>query len=372
VVDENVAKSFLWRYHIGKSGYPILTKKDKLHKLIGKKVKFRSPIYCKNKKVCKTCYGNLNKILHSNQIGILATQAVGERATQLVLRTFHTSFRHDTMVLLENNNYLEISKVHDLVKQGLPVNTVTCKPSGEMILAKVCEAYKTHLTDKMVVIKTMGDKPALEVTPEHKIMMFDGNYKKAGDIKKGDRLMPYPTYSSDPCVVESTKNVTLPEEEYFYDITVDNNFSNFGVKSGFFVHNSGVAQGDSKDNKNDDIISGMALAKKLFHKPSDIAEINKPEDLVNLIREVFDKYGDILTVHFEVIVAAMMWIGEKPWRLHKKREALAAEYVSILQIPTRSSWLLACAFSNIKQKVLDGLVSDDEDVESSLTKLFRY
>jgi len=57
----------------------------------GTDILLRSPIYCKSEKICHTCYGNLYKLLHSPYIGIIASQAIGERNTQLVLRTFHIS-----------------------------------------------------------------------------------------------------------------------------------------------------------------------------------------------------------------------------------------------------------------------------------------
>ena len=58
---------------------------------IGKIIYVRSPIYCKNQKICTTCYGKLHKVLNSKFIGVIAAQSLGECNTQLVLRTFHTS-----------------------------------------------------------------------------------------------------------------------------------------------------------------------------------------------------------------------------------------------------------------------------------------
>ncbi len=59
--------------------------------LVGKTLKLRSPIYCESENICKTCYGDLYKIINSKFIGVVAAQCLGERGTQLVLRTFHTS-----------------------------------------------------------------------------------------------------------------------------------------------------------------------------------------------------------------------------------------------------------------------------------------
>lgn len=63
----------------------------------GKIVKVRSPLYCKAEDgICKTCYG---RILHKNlsvpesgqNVGVISGQSLGEPATQLLLRVFHTS-----------------------------------------------------------------------------------------------------------------------------------------------------------------------------------------------------------------------------------------------------------------------------------------
>lgn len=219
-----------WRYYLDDNGEKKLIKSNSpKSEFIGKTIRLRSPIYCKSKKICRTCYGNLRNILHSDQIGIVATQAIGEKATQLVLRTFHTSG-----------------------------------------------------------------------------------------------------------AASSKKNTS------------------------------------DASNKNDDIISGMTIVKKLFHDPNSIKKIENPGELVELIRVIFGKYGKILNVHFEVIVSAMMWHETKRWRLTNNRDEIAPEYVSILQSPSRSSWLVGCAFSNLRRKLIEGVIYEDEDESSSLTDLFRY
>ena len=59
--------------------------------LLNKTVEIRSPILCRSPRICHTCYGDLHKTINSRFIGIIAAQTLGERSTQLVLRTFHTS-----------------------------------------------------------------------------------------------------------------------------------------------------------------------------------------------------------------------------------------------------------------------------------------
>jgi hypothetical protein len=59
---------------------------------INKTIKLRSPMHCKCKDgICKKCSGDIYINLHSKYLGIIAAQTLGERSTQLILRTFHIS-----------------------------------------------------------------------------------------------------------------------------------------------------------------------------------------------------------------------------------------------------------------------------------------
>lgn len=57
---------------------------------IGDIINLRSPIFCETKKLCLTCYGNLVLRHKSPYVGIIAGSKIGERGTQLIMRTFHT------------------------------------------------------------------------------------------------------------------------------------------------------------------------------------------------------------------------------------------------------------------------------------------
>lgn len=221
---KKLAKNLLYRYQILEDGTEKRIEEEDIPNLVGKRIKVRSPIYCRSKRICKKCYGDLHNYLHSTQVGIIATQAVGERITQLVLRTFH------------------ISGVAD------------------------------------------------------------------------------------------------------------------------------ASSGTGDENK--DIISGMGIVNKLFHKPKTLG-VKTPEDFINSIYGVFGRHGSIHLVHFEIIVSAMMWSERRLWRLTKNRNQKSYEWVSILKTPSKASWLLGAAFSNLKSKLIEGILTEKEDEATSLTKLFR-
>jgi DNA-directed RNA polymerase subunit beta' len=190
----------------GKTLYKIT--RENCKDLIGKFVEIRSPILCKNPKICQTCYGDLHKSINSRFIGIIAAQTLGERATQLVLRTFHTS--------------------------------------GTAII-------------------------------------------------KG-------------------------------------------------------AQDNKQSMKQKDIIGDLATVASLLHKFKD-------KDYVDIVDQLFEAYdADIYQVHFECVVARLMWKDYKKWRLLKDRNKVKPSYYSVQSVPNQESWILAMAFSNPKRSILQGIL----------------
>ena len=87
-ISNDLAKRLLYRYYYDENG--VLQKVESPDQIVGRTIKLRSPIHCKSKHICKTCYGGLYEIHKSKFVGIIAAQTLGERSTQLTLRTFHT------------------------------------------------------------------------------------------------------------------------------------------------------------------------------------------------------------------------------------------------------------------------------------------
>jgi DNA-directed RNA polymerase subunit beta' len=210
VKDRRKAFMLVNRYALSEDGKQLykLTK-DNCIGTIGKTIKIRSPILCKNPRICKTCYGDLYKTINSRFIGIIAAQTLGERSTQLVLRTFHTS--------------------------------------------------------GSAIIKGQDDN------------------------------------------VESQM-------------------------------------------KQKDIIGDLETVASLLHKFPD-------KDYVTITDKLFDAYdASIYHVHFECVVAQLMWKNYKKWRLLDNRDKVKPNYYSIQSVPNQESWILAMAFSNPKRSILHGIL----------------
>jgi UDP-N-acetylglucosamine enolpyruvyl transferase len=77
----------------------------------GQAIQLRTPIYCESKKICHTCYGELIKRIKSPYVGVIAGASIGERGTQLIMRTFHTGgaatlAQHDILQEIIDNDPL--------------------------------------------------------------------------------------------------------------------------------------------------------------------------------------------------------------------------------------------------------------------------
>lgn len=202
------AQMLVNRFMAGKDQRLIRITKDNYLQLVGKAIKIRSPILCQSPKICHTCYGELQKNLNSRFIGIIAAQTLGERGTQLVLRTFHTS--------------------------------------GSAII-------------------------------------------------KGEA-------SADQWMLQK------------------------------------------------DIIGDLAAVSELLHK-------FRGKSYEDIVAELFDAYDkDIHHVHFECVVAQLMWSNYKKWRLLSNRNTIQPDYYSIQSVPNQESWILAMAFSNPKRSILQGIL----------------
>lgn len=141
-----LAKSLRHRWYLDDDGQLKMVSENGFKNLLGKTIKLRSPIFCKNPRICKKCYGDLYKILHSKYIGVIAAQALGEVATQLTLRTFHVSGvaqmskgqQDDTQQDIIN----DLTNVKKILHGGDDWNTTGYK---DMIM-KLFHIYSNHKT----------------------------------------------------------------------------------------------------------------------------------------------------------------------------------------------------------------------------------
>jgi len=118
MTDKKFAEMFLYRVMTLSPTGPMFTlTRDNIDAVVGNTCYVRSPITCMAPAgtICHTCYGHLFKKHNSRQIGYIASQSLGERSTQLTLRTKHTSGATDIVL----PSWLEI--VDGVMKSTIPV-----------------------------------------------------------------------------------------------------------------------------------------------------------------------------------------------------------------------------------------------------------
>jgi len=125
-------------------------------------------------------------------------------------------------------------------------------------------------------------------------------------------------------------------------------------------HNSGVASID-KDNTNNsdemeqnDIVGALTLISKLVHK---YEKDRNADDLVADIFKIYSQDRFFIHVHFECLVAQLMWYGDKhKWRTIDDRKNKPYQMKSIVSVPSLESWIMGVSFSNTKKELINSLL----------------
>lgn len=214
-----LVKSLIGRWYYDDNDQLQLITRQNYLELCGKTIRLRSPIYCKSPQLCKKCYGKSNEICHSKYVGIIAAQALGEVATQLTLRTFHTG--------------------------GIAI-------------------------------------------------MSDGG-----------------------------------------------------------------------DNSQKDIISDLSVVNKILHAN----EISDETDMLKQLFSIYSRHKTLLLVHFECVISQMMRYGNMKWRLSDPRNRDDCQIISIENVPSKESFLLALAFSRPYNYIVSGILGSSQTTDGILERM---
>lgn len=116
-------------------------------------------------------------------------KATWENKTVKSARITGDCFTGDTEILTVNNEKLPIAKLEKMIEQGENVYTFSSSETGEIEVSKVVKCWKKSETDNLVKVYLDNDT-YFECTPDHKIMLRDGTYQKAIELKENTSLMP--------------------------------------------------------------------------------------------------------------------------------------------------------------------------------------
>lgn len=146
--------------------------------------------------------------------------------------------REDTNIRT-SEGILSIKELSELFEQepDKKVYVLSCNKYGIITQGRVLWCDKTKEVNKLYRI-TVNGKFTVESTDNHPFLMEDLKYKRADLLVKGDSLKGYDL--DNQYIVTNIEVITLDIPEYVYDLEVEE-FHNFALEGGIFVHNSNKA-----------------------------------------------------------------------------------------------------------------------------------
>lgn len=168
--------------------------KDNFNEFINKDLYIRSPLTClsKNGKICHKCYGYLFKKHNSRQIGYIAAQSIGERASQLTLRTKHTSGA--TNISLPD--WIQIEE--GFIKTKVPTIIITNNNDTTIINSKTEEEVDLPYSSIEIICENMKEEIINEDDDPDIDNLIKGGYEVDG--RDDDELL----INSDDSIIKYT------------------------------------------------------------------------------------------------------------------------------------------------------------------------
>jgi len=302
VTEEN-KNSILHRYLM-----PSLTVITNPDLYIGQEITIRSPIYCeaKDQGICSVCYGNLSTM---SQIGIIAAQTLGERSTQLIMKTFHTGGLVKQLSLSLSKN----------IPKAISIDGVDLVATADCYLIIEDTDKIKYLENSMVVLKQV-----LIIKAQKDEMRWEIPYS----IKLNKELTP----------------ALLQPHKIIYALQA-------GEKIGTFLLE---AQG---------VQSSIATIISYLRSAHDTA----PDQYLELLYQQYSSLANLPLVHLELLVSELARVREDTSILWRYKQNEPSTILSLKQAIATSP-TLNMFFENIG-RALENLVNSDEQASSDLETL---
>lgn len=159
-----------------------------------------------------------------------------------VPKQYFSCLRGDTQIVLLDGTTHTISEMYEHAEDFVGKGIMACDIDGTLVPTKITEVLLTKPQTTFIRIHLDNGK-YVDVTEDHRMMLRDGTFVFAKDIKEGDSLMPYYERMNDDGRKEvlDNKEVTKVEKldvvEPAYDINVEASCHTFALPCGIFVHN---------------------------------------------------------------------------------------------------------------------------------------
>ena len=312
ILDKTHARSFIDRYVNGS-----LITKDNYESIVGKSVNVRSPITCETKDgICSKCYGEFWKRINSKNIGINASTSLGERGTQLIMRTFHTGGKAqgsvDDINVLEPDSFLnqvgtKIYTKDTAVVISIPNNSKEFKYSKDKLLITspeviVSSASDSSITNKITLMKENNISIEFTINSDVEILHMNDSIQ-----------FTFPAKTNIATIVYMSRDMSK-------------------------------------------------MVKYVQHLLS-----GKDDDVTKLYDNIASIYSalNIQSVHYELLISHMNRVADNVyllWRLNKKQPN---KVISIKQIPFKESVLLGILYEDVGKALEEGLINSKINKDKS-------
>ena len=323
VVTKDLADILLQRNYISQTG--TIKNITNSEQIIGKKIKLRTPLYCKAKDgICETCYGNLFKTLNTSNIGLLAAGAINIVGINTMMKMRHAA---------SSVNIKEVDFVKMLEQASIDIKTIS----------NILDIQKTKITAK----------------ESCSISININDYNDTTLIDCGDKFQIVGILSVQSGQAPDIKFITLP-----FGIMVDC-FKTSNVDINGYITTINYEPGDViiQQEYYDDQFNERTV-DRLFEASAKY--INTPEILTMIIK---DKIKGIDLVHIETIVSNMFRDENDttiPARLTTYKNAIL---VGQKKLPYIISWLSSIDFENINKAIKIALINGKDAKLDPIEKL---
>ena len=164
----------------------------------------------------------------------------------------------DTQIALIDDEHDTIKSICERVTRGEELYTYSINPkSKEIVVSRILGGQKTRINEPTLKI-TLNNSKSIVCSYNHKFLLKSGKYKEARELAVGTHLMGFGvTY-----IVMSIKSDV---QQDLYDIEVEN-YSNFSLTAGIFVHNSALEMRVAAVISNDKKMAQAFLSGVDIHK----------------------------------------------------------------------------------------------------------
>lgn len=289
--------------------------------LINKVIRYYSPMHCKSRELCWHCFPKYYRDIVNNvtNVGVIAAHSVGERCTQLVMKTFHTGGASKVIYLAT-----ECPEVKGYIDQeGLDL--FATKDIKIKILDPEVEEANVYSTRKFIIIDENNEETTIDFSA---IIEFDG--VAASEVKQNE---------DGVVILKFEQGTTI-----------------------------GTISATAADTN-----SATVMLQSIMDHAD---QFETPEQLVIELYETFKVTSKIPLIYFEMIVSQLARDPDRPARPYRlSNYSKEPMFVGIKRVPALESVTRGILFQKISDVLMNDIINGDDGgpvmPKSDMEKIFE-